>query len=198
MNYLTEIKPLENVDQTNDAEIAAIQATRTVVDLPVLDVRALLRERKLWLKDPISRSRDRGPIGVAMAGGSMPSALYHALVELEAALYDQSAALLRTSTELTIAGEVAATLGGLLATGVIVQADIDAFYAIGGGLKYPGATAADVASDRQAYQNAQTELARQQSIEAVRANIENTWLNPAIADGASTAAEVIAAIKAGL
>jgi hypothetical protein len=36
------------------------------------------------------------------------------------------------------------------------------------------------------------------AIQQLKAEIENTWINPALSDAASTADEVRAAIKAGL
>lgn len=53
------------------------------------------------------------------------------------------------------------------------------------------ATAQDVAT-------AKTQVTNRLAIEALRADIENTYINPAIADGVSTVADVVATIKAGL
>lgn len=46
--------------------------------------------------------------------------------------------------------------------------------------------------------DAKAQLVEREAIEALKAEIENTWLNPALADAASVAATVRAAIKAGL
>lgn len=45
---------------------------------------------------------------------------------------------------------------------------------------------------------AKSQLIEREAIEALKAEIENTWLNPALADATSVAATVRAAIKAGL
>lgn len=81
----------------------------------------------------------------------------------------------------------------------LTQSQLDDFFALGGGLMYPeGVTEAEVNAAIAAKADQDAEIVRQQTIESVRANIENTWINPAISDGVSTAADVAAAIKAGL
>lgn len=52
-------------------------------------------------------------------------------------------------------------------------------------------TAADVATAKQ-------QLINIAEVESLRAEIENTWINPALADGTMTVAEVKSAIRAGL
>jgi len=81
----------------------------------------------------------------------------------------------------------------------MTQSQVDDFLALGGGLKYPdGVTDIEVQAAIDAEAVRVAEETRQQDIGSVRANIENTWINPAIADGVTTPAELIAAIKAGL
>lgn len=46
--------------------------------------------------------------------------------------------------------------------------------------------------------DAKAQLVEREAIEALRAEIENTWINPALADPSSVSANVRAAIKAGL
>lgn len=46
--------------------------------------------------------------------------------------------------------------------------------------------------------DAKAQLVEREAIEALKAEIENTWINPALADPASVAATVRAAIKSGL
>ncbi|MEO1530278.1 MAG: hypothetical protein AAFX06_33215 [Planctomycetota bacterium] len=204
INYLADVKPLEDAGQT-DAEIATALATLTVRDMPVEALRLVMRERKLWLKDPISRARDRGKIGVAMTGAGFPAALYDGLVEFEAALYDMSATHVSTASRIDIAGEVAQVIGGLRALGVVTAEDAEAFYTVGGGMKYPDVNAAAIAAARQEHADEvveqsrmQVEQSRMRDIDALRARIENDFINPAMDDGSSTAADVQAAIKAGL
>lgn len=97
-------------------------------------------------------------------------------------------------------GRLVSALGRFANQGTHMSpSQVDSFLALGGGLKYPdGVTALEVqaAIDQQAADVA--EQTRKDSIEALRADIENTYLNPAIADGVSTVADVAAAIKAGL
>lgn len=132
-----------------DEAIAEALAYLTHRDLPVLAVRELLRERELWLKDPKTRARDLGTIGEAIE--IMPDALFHALVILEAALYDESANTLSTSTRPDKALQVGQTIDGLLAMGLITANHRAEFYAIGGGLKYPdGVIDSDVVNARAA------------------------------------------------
>ncbi|MEO1526721.1 MAG: hypothetical protein AAFX06_14900 [Planctomycetota bacterium] len=197
MNYSKDIKPLEDAG-LSDQQIADALATLTVRDMPVEALRQVMRERKLWLKDPISRARDRGKIGEAMTRAGFSEALYGGLVEFEAALYDMSATHVSTSSRIDIAGEVAAVIGGLAESGVVTSEDVTAFYAVGGGMKYPNVDAAAVATARQAHADEVAEESRMQEIDALRARIENDFINPAMDDGSSTAADVQAAIKAGL
>jgi hypothetical protein len=56
----------------------------------------------------------------------------------------------------------------------------------------------DVAEYRAGYTLQQLDVARVDAIQQLKAEIENTWINPALSDAASTADEVRAAIKAGL
>lgn len=151
VDYLTQVKPLE-VAGLADAEIADVLSPLTAIDLPVLEVRRLLRERQLWMKDPIDRARKHGSIGVAMQTKGFPAALYSSLVALEAALYDQSAETLSTASSYSIAGWVSGTLAALKAVSAVTEDDIDAFYAIGGGRPFADAVATDVATSRAANQ----------------------------------------------
>ena len=134
----------------SDAAAAAALAPLTARDLDVTEVRVLLRERGLWLKDPISRARSLGTIGAAMTQAGFPPALYAALSELEAALYDQSATQISTATSAEIAGKVAATIAGLLAVGAMTAADAAAFWELGDGQPFAGIAEADIAADRAA------------------------------------------------
>ncbi|MEL6111023.1 MAG: hypothetical protein AAFU85_33870, partial [Planctomycetota bacterium] len=80
-------------------------------------------------------------------------------------------------------------------TAAYVQGRIDE---ITGGSKFPGVDAAAIADARQTHADALAETARVDEIQALQAEIENDHINAAIADGVSTAADVRAAIKAGL
>jgi hypothetical protein len=57
---------------------------------------------------------------------------------------------------------------------------------------------ADIAASRNHHAADLAEQQRRIEITALQAEIENTWINPAISDGVSTADQVRASIKAGL
>lgn len=197
ISYVKHIKPLEDAGE-NDTAIAQLISGVTAKDIEVADVRLLMRERQLWIKDSITRARDRGKIGVAMKDPSFPSELYDALCEFEAALYDMSAETVSCASRIDIAGQVYSVIGGLVAFGAITADDRTAFYDLGGGLIQDGATDADVANIRSAYQSQVANQSRQDGILSLQAEIENTWINPAISDGSTDAATLRATIKAGL
>jgi len=75
---------------------------------------------------------------------------------------------------------------------------VDSMYALGGGKPYESVTAADVASVRDAYDAEVANSVRVDEIEQLKAEIENTYINPAISDGSSSADQVRANIKANL
>jgi len=70
--------------------------------------------------------------------------------------------------------------------------------ALGGGKPYAGTVEADIIASRNQHAADLANQQRQSEIIALQAEIENTWINPAIRDGVSTSDEVRASIKAGL
>ena len=164
---------LLGLQSETDADIAAALRPLTAQDIPVADVRTLLRERGLWLKDPITRARSFGTIGEAMQQPGFPPELYGALVALEAALYDQSAGHLSTATRPAIAAQVSATVAGLQSVGALNVEDVTAFYSLGGGLQFPqGIGADDVVAARTAY-NERT--ARDDASIALKQRYDELW-----------------------
>lgn len=185
-----------------DAEIVAVLSVVSVRDIPVVNVRVLLRERELWLKDPISRARNFGSIGQAMQAPTFPVDLYAALVALEAALYDDSATDLSTSSDGVIAERVARTVTGLQSVGAMALEDVAAFYDLGGGLRFPtGVAEADVVAARAAHVAAENQRAADEALDEARRvlmiEVHATWnehLSPAISAADRTA--LIAGLRA--
>lgn len=203
MDYLTDIKPLEDAGKT-DAETAEILATITNGPISPHAAKLHLRDAELWEATPTGYD---GKFQVAFEDATHITATIKSLTNLWSAVFTDAADTVETELAIRPNGVARGSqqclhlfkaLGRILNKSQVDQADIDDFYNVGGGLKYPGAVEQDVIDSRAAYQAELDEAGRQVSIEAVRANIENTWINPALSDGVSTAAEVIAAIKAGL
>lgn len=123
-------------DQAADA-MKAIAAT----NIKVTDATTWMREELLWYwSAPNVMS---GAIQVGIDNGSL-SDLSEALGELWSSLFGQSATILQTYDSTEIAGRIFAGFGGLVFAGVATQLQMDEFYALGGGLMFPGCTAADV------------------------------------------------------
>lgn len=112
-------------------------------DIAIADCKALLRERRLWLKDPKTGLRTLGSIGGAIKNDQVSEPLLYALADLESALYDGSAAALRTTQPLVALG-IFQTLQGLVAIGAVTAEDIAAFYALGGGRPYADKTVSEL------------------------------------------------------
>ena len=79
-----------------------------------------------------------------------------------------------------------------------MQSSVDEIIALGGGRPFEGSTQQDIDDARTAYQSNQAEEVRRNSLLAVQAEINNTFINPAISDGTTSAEELKSAIKAGL
>lgn len=151
INYKKHILPGLEAGKTI-TEIVEDLKPRTAKNIDVLDVRAFLRERMLWMKDPITRARDKGKIGQAMIKEDFPEQLYMALIALEASLYDQSAVQLTTSTDFTIASQVSQTIDGLTMMGIISQEDAQEFYKLGDGCPFKTLTVEEVETVKADYE----------------------------------------------
>lgn len=73
-----------------------------------------------------------------------------------------------------------------------------AVHAVTNGPRYADLTLESIAQLRADYEAEQAGVLRVDSLEALKAEIENDFINPAISDGSSTVEQVKAAIKAGL
>lgn len=204
MNYSTDIAPLEQAGY-DDATIAAILSAVTRRPIDTKTAKIYFRESDLWKQRPQGFS---GKLHTAMQSPLTPEPHKALLEEMWAAVFGEAANTCGTTVlrkedgslhSIQQAHNVRAVIQSLVDTQQISVADRDAFYALGGGLARPdGVTAQNVADARQTHADELAEQQRRDSIDALRAEIENTWLNPAISDGTSTPADVRAAIKAGL
>ncbi len=189
IDYLTDIKPLEDVG-LDDANIAFALSVRTATPILCEATKVALEGSGAIAEDPVTQTRS-GPLidhyGTLSGAEAVLLAWFisHVMirgVEITANTYPRSV-------------EVASVISGLPA-GLLDVAD--EIIELGGGRPDAGTTEADVVAARGQYEAEQAEEQRQQSVQAVQAEIENTWINPAMSDGVSTAAQVRAAIKAGL
>lgn len=190
IDYLKDVKPLEDKG-LDDSQIASHLSDRTAVAIPCGGAKILLEGSQVIVEDPVTQVRSGALIDhyEALPDGDVRSLLQwfisHVMVrgvEIGSHEYPRSVEL----------GIVVASLP------VAIQPVASEIIQLGGGQPDAGTTAADVGSIRDAYDAEQANIARQNSILSLQAEIENTWINPAVADGSSTAADVRAAIKAGL
>ncbi len=189
IDYLNDVKPLEDIGLT-DTVIASHLSARTLHSIPCEETKVVLEGAEAIVENPVTQTRSGSLI-----------AHYETTTGDEAKLlaWFISHVMVRgvevTSHEYPRSVELAFVINGLPESLLAVASDI---IALGGGQPDLGTVEADVVACREAYDAGQAELARQESIRALQADIENTWINPAISDGTSTVAEVRAAIKAGL
>jgi len=190
IDYLRDVKEMEDAGST-DLEIAQHLANKTESPIPCGAAKVVLEESGLVVEDPITLQRSgtlvdrynamtdpelKALLGWFMShvfgrGEQISSASYPRAVQLAAVLADLPPALQTVGQQLL---------------------------ALGGGQPFTGTVEADVVAARQVYQDEQAEVARQDSIRALQAEIENTWINPAVSDGSTTAESLRATIKAGL
>lgn len=194
MNYLTEIKPLEDAGLT-DTQIATILEARTITDIPSERVRLYFSKEDLWLTDPATGLRLAGAIGQAYSGLTAPQ--QELVRKLHAWVFGQDS--IESENDDDVATLLKQILSGMVTLTILTGAQALKVYSFGGGLRYPsGVTAQDVSDERDAYDADVVEQARIDAINALRAEIENTWINPAEADGVTTAVDLRATIKAEL
>jgi len=190
IDYLRDVKEMEDAGST-DLEIAQHLANKTESPIPCGAAKVVLEESGLVVEDPITLQRSgtlvdrynamtdpelKALLGWFMShvfgrGEQISSDSYPRAVQLAAVLADLPPALQTVGQQLL---------------------------ALGGGQPFTGTVEADVVAARQVYQDEQAEVARQDSIRALQAEIENTWINPAVSDGSTTAESLRATIKAGL
>jgi len=193
IDYLTDVEPLEAQGLT-DAEIAALLAASTLSDIPVGELENYLTFQGLAVRNPLTGAWE-GPLPDEITNN------VYGLGDGLAALFshvNKPRSVVIDTTVSPWATDAANLTAGLVAAGLLSSQQRDDFYNLGSGRPNANVVEADVVAARQAYQSQQAEVARQDSIRTLQAEIENTYINPAIADGVSDEATVRAAIKAGL
>lgn len=187
MTLYSELERRGLLDLPNE-DSANIIKTVTNSDMVVSEAKTWMREELLWYwKDPTSMG---GAIQDALDGGSLPADLVTALGELWSSLFGQSATILRTNEDIEVAQRIFDGKTALQAVGVMTQDQVDGFYDLGGGLSFPGTTAADVqaAKDQKAAADAaaaaeearlESEMALRQKWDAALAgaNVDEAFYN---------------------
>jgi len=162
---------LVDLPNSESAEIAGSVSAKDIVSA---DVRTYFREQLLWYwSDPQSMA---GAIQAAISSGSLPTELEVSLGEMWSSLFGQSASVLRTASDLEISQRIKTGIDALQALGTISEIQNAGFYALGGGLLFPGVTEADIqqAKDDKAAQDAaeEAENARVEAEMELRSNWE--------------------------
>ena len=190
IDYPSQIKPLEAQGLT-DAEIAYSIANETLRPMPCYDSKLVLEEQQLVREDPVSGQREGSLISHYQA---MTDPVLKSLTGWYIShVFGRGENV--NSHEYPRSSQVAMVMADLPAE---MQPACDQLIALGGGKPYAGTVEADIVASRNHYAADQAEQQRQSEIMALQAEIENTWINPAISDGVSTADQVRASIKAGL
>lgn len=163
------------LDSETDAVIASTMATLTAHSLNSTDAARYLREQSLWYQSgPIAMS---GDIETAMP--SLPASLQDLLGQLYAAIWGESATALRTDDP--VWGPIFAEgVDGLIAAGVMSQAQADELADLAGGKPWAGATEADAAAARAAHE---AEVAVEQVQSDYNAALNTAGVNEAYANG---------------
>jgi len=126
----------------NNGESAKIAGSVSSKDIVSADVRTYFREQLLWYwKNPQNMS---GEIENAISSGSLPEELKTALGEMWSSLFGQSASFLKTASSLEISQRIKTGIEALELLRVMSKTQTDGFYALGGGLLFPGVTESDV------------------------------------------------------
>ena len=190
LDYISQIEPLESAGKT-DAEIASYYNPITSSPIPCAELKVLLEESGLVSEDPVTGNRV-GSLVDHYAG--LPNGTEKSLLGwFISHVFGRGVEI--SSDEQPRAGQVALVVAGLPAG---MAGVVDSMYALSGGKPYESVTAADVASVRDAYDAEVANSVRVDEIEQLKAEIENTYINPAISDGSSSADQVRANIKANL
>jgi len=189
IDYLLDVKPLQ--DQGLDyGTIAAHLSARTKAPIPCDYARIILTDLGAVVEDPVTGERSGTLINHYLAtSGQLKEAIgwfishcFGAGDVVDTTEYPRSIQF--GAVEQQLPAELEA-----VALALINSAS---------GRPDAGTNADDVIDAELLYNVEQAEAARQDSISELKAEIENTWINPAMSDGVSTEAEVRAAIKAGL
>ena len=190
IDYPSQIKPLEAQGLT-DAEIAYSIANETLRPMPCYDSKLVLEEQQLVREDPVSGQREGSLISHYQA---MTDPVLKSLTGWYIShVFGRGENV--NSHEYPRSSQVAMVMADLPAE---MQPACDQLIALGGGKPYAGTVEADIVASRNQHAADLAEQQRQSEIIALQAEIENTWINPAISDGVSTPDQVRASIKAGL
>ena len=190
LDYISQIEPLESAGKT-DAEIASYYNPITSSPIPCAELKVLLEESGLVSEDPVTGNRVGSLVDhyAGLSSGTEKSLLGWFISHVFGRGVEIS------SDEQPRAGQVALVVAGLP---VEMAGVVDSMYALGGGKPYESVTAADVTSARDVYNAEVANSLRINEIEQLKAEIENTYINPAISDGVSIVDQVRENIKASL
>ena len=149
MNYLSDVKPLEDVGKSA-AEIAAILGTLRERPILLSDLEAKLTLWGILGRDPITNNR-QGPL-IDIATGNGP--LKPVAVQLISWIGSSRSQQISTNTP-DVSPIWAGGIAAMVAGGVLTQGQADVLNAFAGILRFPGVTEADVADSRAAWQAAE-------------------------------------------
>jgi hypothetical protein len=190
IDYLRQVEPLEAQGLT-DAEIAYSIANQTLRPMPCYDSKLVLEEQQLVREDPVSGQREGSLIDHYQA---MTDPVLKSLTGWYIShVFGRGENV--NSHEYPRSSQVAMVMSDLPAE---MQPACNQLISLGGGKPYAGTVEADIVASRNQHAADLANQQRQSEIIALQAEIENTWINPAISDGVSTADQVRASIKAGL
>jgi hypothetical protein len=190
IDYQLDIKPLEDEGLT-DEQIAQHLASRTLRPMQCSSARIILQETGAVTVDPVVNARDGLLIDhyEEMEDSSNKKLLAwfinHVMGEGEDVSTNEYPRSVQWASVTASMSEELQEVVALLVESAGGQPDAET-------------EAPDVAEYRAGYTLQQFDVARVDAIQQLKAEIENTWINPALSDFASTVDEVRAAIKAGL
>ena len=189
IDYELDVKPLED-QGLSDADIAQHLAARTLNAMLCSEARVILQEAGAVKEDPVTGGRAGSLIDyyTTLPEGNSKDLLAwfisHVMGEgVDVSTNDYPRSVQWASVTAPMNAELQAVAASLIDSA--------------GGQPDAGATSLDVQDARAVYQSGVAEQARKDAIQQLKADIENTWINPAMTDGSSVE-DVKAAIKAGL
>lgn len=204
-DYLADIKPLEAA--STDAEILAIKQKLGVTNKPInrAALMDILNKRGMLQKVIQSNSDERWSgtvlnMQAAIIAGGTPEQV--AGIRLWLSHVTNPTNVIWDTTD----PEYAATFWELYqvfkelptAPNTPTAEDFQALADLGGGWKFADLTVEQIAELRSEHTANQNSSLRIEAIQSLRAEIENTYINPFENDGTTTADEIRAAIKGGL
>jgi hypothetical protein len=191
LDYLSDVKPLEDEGYT-DAQIASYYSQVTAKAVSCGDAKVMLEEEGVAFQDPITGQLSSGDL-IDYYNGLPDGQNKQLLAWFLSHVFYRGVEI--SSHKQPRAAQIVSLIGQL--PGNLQQAGAR-LLELGGGQPYAGTVEADIAALRAGHQDDEAEKDRRDLISTLQAEIENTWINPAISDGVSTAEQVRAAIKVGL